>query len=200
MSRLRLGLPAAVVAVLAGLVIAAPASADAVIPFQNWQVGGTLGLAKLNQNVTLPAGSTFNGSADLTTGQISGDVNVPEFTSTVRIFGIPTKVRLQLEEAQPLQGTFSLGAGGAVTVNASTSAIIHIRQLGLGFLSVPTTCRTSAPVALPLNGSGSLSGLAFDGTTTIPPVTGCGLLGPTLSLLLSGPGNAYHLTVSPPAS
>ena len=41
--------------------------------------------------------------------------------------------------------------------------------------------------------------LAFDGTTTIPHLTGCGLLGPTLGTLLSGPGNAYHVTLAPPS-
>jgi hypothetical protein len=43
------------------------------------------------------------------------------------------------------------------------------------------------------------STLVFDGTTTIPRLTGCGLLGPTLGTLLSGPGNAYHVTLSQPA-
>ena len=70
----------------------------------------------------------------------------------------------------------------------------------LWLLSVPTTCRTANPIQLTLNYDGPLSyPLAFDGTTTIPSLTGCGLLGPTLGALLSGPGNAYHVTLAPPS-
>jgi hypothetical protein len=185
----------------AALVAAGPASADAVVPLQNYAVGGTLGLAKLGQNVTLPAGSAFNGSADITTGQLTGHVSVPTFTATIRVLGIPTQATLQLVEAQPAQGTFTLNADGTVTVDSSTSSTIYIRRLGLGLISVPSTCHTSAPVVLNLTSTGTLAGgFAFDGTTTIPPLTGCGPLGPTLSLLLSGPGNPYHITLAPPAS
>jgi hypothetical protein len=200
MNRPRLAGPTALVALLAALVVAAPASAaDVVLPFTNYKVGGTIGLANIGQNVTLPAGSTFNGSADITTGQLSGHVTVPEFTAPIKVLGIPTRATLRLVEAQPVQGRFSLGAGGTVTVKGSTSAVIQIRKLGLGILAVPTTCRTAAPVVLGLNTTGPISGLAFDGVTTVPWLTGCGPLGPTLSLLLSGPGNPYHLTLAPPS-
>ena len=33
----------------------------------------------------------------------------------------------------------------------------------------------------------------------LPALTGCGLLGPVLSLLLSGPGNPYSLSIAPRA-
>jgi hypothetical protein len=187
-----LGTVAALVAACAVSVPAASA-ADIVLPFTNYQVGGTLTLAKLHQSISLPPGSTFNGSANLTTQKITGHVSVPEFTSTLTILGIPTHVTTKLEEAQPLQGNLHL--------RANTSAILRIKKLRIGLLSVPTTCRTAAPIVLTTNYDGPLAfPLAFDGTTTIPPVTGCGLLSPTLGLLLSGPGNAYHLTLSPPAS
>jgi len=200
MTRFRPAVPAALVALLAALVVAAPASAaDVVLPFTNYKVGGTIGLAKLGQNVTLPAGSVFNGTADVTTGQLAGHVTVPEFTAPIKVLGIPTRATLRLVEAQPAQGTFSLGAGGTVTVRGSTSAVIQIRKLALGLLSVPTTCRTAAPVVLGLNTTGPISALTFDGVTTVPWLTGCGPLGPTLSILLSGPNNPYHLTLAPPS-
>lgn len=200
MSRMRSALSAVAILLCAALVAAGPAAADAVLPLQNYAVGGSLGLAKLRQNVNLPPGSTFNGSADITTGQLTGHVSIPTFTATIRVLGIPTQATLQLVEAQPAQGTFKINADGTITVASSTSSTIYIRRLGLGLISVPSTCRTSAPVVLTLNGTGTLAGgFAFDGTTTIPPLTGCGLLGPTLSLLLSGPGNPYHITLAPPA-
>ncbi len=200
MIRLRSILCAAVLGLCVGAAGAATASADVVVPLQNYTVGGTLGLAKLRQNVTLPAGSTFNGSADLTTGQLSGHVAIPTFTATIRVLGIPTQATLQFVEAQPAQGTFKINSDGTITVTSSASSTVYIRRLGLGLISIPSTCHTAAPVALTLDSTGTLTGgFTFNGTTTIPPLTGCGVLGPTLSLLMSGPGNPYHLTLTPPS-
>jgi hypothetical protein len=202
MSRARravLALAVALVATCAASVSAAQA-ADAILPFNNYQVGGNLTVKKLNQSITLPGGSTFNGSANLTQGTLSGHVSIPEFTSTIRVLGVPTQVTTKLEEAQPVQGTVKLDPDFTTHIRSTTSAILRIKKLRLGLLSVPTTCRTVSPIVLTLNYDGPFAfPLAFNGTTTIPPLTGCGLLGPTLGLLLSGPGNAYHVTLSPPA-
>lgn len=204
-NRIRLGLVACAACaftVFAGGVAQARA-ADLVVPFTNWQVGGSLTLAKLRQQVQFPAGSTFNGSADLTTGQLSGNVSVPPFTSTIRVLGIPTQVSEQIKQATPVTGTVALGSGGSVSVKSTTSDNIYLRSVGVGLIQIPTTCHTSSPVQLTLDYSGPLNltqGFAFAGATTIPPLSGCGLVGPTLSLLLSGPGNQYALTLKPPAS
>ncbi|MEA2330832.1 MAG: hypothetical protein QOH58_970 [Thermoleophilaceae bacterium] len=204
MSRLRraaLGTSAALLAVCAVSVPSA-AAADAIVPFTNYQVGGSLTVAKLHQEIHLPSGSTFNGAANLTTGQLSGNVFIPEFTSTVRVLGIPTRVTTKLEQAQPVQGTVALDpTDGSLSIRSSTSAILRITRMRLGLLSVPTTCRTAEPIVLALNYDGPLAtSFTFDGVTTIPRLTGCGLLGPTLGALMSGPGNAYHLTLEPPAA
>jgi hypothetical protein len=185
----------------AAAVLAVPSASaqDAVLPFDDYQVGGTLTVKKLDQSITLPPGSTFNGSANLTTHELQGDVFVPEFTSTIRVLGVPTRVTTKLEQAQPVRGTIALD-GANVSIRSTSSAILRIKKLRLGLLSVPTTCRTAEPVVLTLNYDGPLAfPLAFTGETTIPRLTGCGLLGPTLGTLLSGPGNAYRLTLSPPA-
>jgi hypothetical protein len=190
------------VALVAAAVVSVPAAsaADIVLPFTNYQVGGSLTVKKLNQSISLPAGSTFNGSANLTQGTLFGHVSIPEFTSTVRVLGVPTQVTTQLEEAQPVQGTIAVDPNFTIHIRSTTSAILHIKKLRLGLLGVPTTCRTAAPIQLTLNYDGPLAyPLAFDGTTTIPPLTGCGLLGPTLGALLSGPGNPYHVTLAPPS-
>jgi hypothetical protein len=189
------------VALVAACVISVPAvsAADVVLPFTNYKVGGSLTVKKLNQSITLPDGSTFNGSANLTTSQLSGHVFIPEFTSTIRVLGIPTQVTTKLDEAQPVQGTITVDPNFTIHIRSTTSAILRIKKLRLGLLSVPTTCRTSEPIQLTLNYDGPLSyPLNFNGTTTIPSLTGCGLLGPTLGTLLSGPGNAYHVTLGPP--
>jgi len=200
MSRARRAALGTATALLAACAISLPTAtaADIVLPFTNYQVGGSLTVKKLDQSITLPPGSTFNGAANLTTNRLTGDVFVPEFTSTIRVLGIPTKVTTQLEQVQPVDGTVALN-GANLSVRSTTSAILRIRKLRLGLLSVPTTCRTAEPIVLTMNYDGPLAfPLAFDGATTIPKLTGCGLLGPTLGTLLSGPGNTYHLTLAPP--
>jgi hypothetical protein len=202
MSRARRAVLALAVALAATCAISVPtaSAADVVLPFENYQVGGSLTVKKLNQSITLPAGSTFNGSANLTQGTLSGHVSIPEFTSTIRVLGIPTRVTTKLDEVQPVQGTVKVDPDFTTHIRSTTTAILRIKKLRIGLLSVPTTCRTASPIKLTLNYDGPFAfPIAFDGTTTIPPLTGCGLLGPTLGLLLSGPGNAYHVTLSPPS-
>jgi hypothetical protein len=201
MSRVRSAVLGVAAALIAAAVVAVPAaSADVVLPFTNYKVGGSLTVKKLNQSITLPAGSTFNGSANLTTSELSGNVFIPEFTSTIRVLGVPTQVTTKLDEAQPVRGTITVDPNFTIHIRSTTSAILRIKKLRLGLLGVPTTCRTAEPIVLTLNYDGPLAfPLAFDGTTTIPHLTGCGLLGPTLGVLLSGPGNAYHVTLAPPS-
>jgi hypothetical protein len=185
-------------AAAAALIAPSAAAQDVVLPFTNYQVGGTLTVKKLDQSISLPPGSTFNGTANLTTQRLQGDVFVPEFTSTIRVLGIATRVTTQLQQVQPVGGTIALN-GANVSIHATNTAILRVKKLRLGLLGVPTTCRTAEPIVLQLDYEGPLAfPLAFDGETTIPRLTGCGLLGPTLGSLLSGPGNAYHLTLSPP--
>jgi hypothetical protein len=202
MSRVRRAVLGTAVALLAAAVVSVPAAsaADFVLPFTNYKVGGSLTVKKLNQSITLPEGSTFNGSANLTTSQLSGNVFIPEFTSTIKVLGIPTQVTTKLDQAQPVQGTIKVDPNFTIHIRSTTSAILRIKKLRLGLLGVPTTCRTAEPIVLTLNYDGPLAyPIAFDGATTIPHLTGCGLLGPTLGTLLSGPGNAYHITLAPPS-
>ena len=66
---------------------AAPAAKAAEIPFTGWTVKGNLTVAKLNQNVTLPPGSTFDGVLETTTQQLTGHVAVPQFTTRFTVLG-----------------------------------------------------------------------------------------------------------------
>jgi hypothetical protein len=202
MSRARRAVLALAVTLVAACAVSAStaSAADIVLPFNNYQVGGSLTIKKLNQSITLPAGSTFNGSANLTQQTLSGHVSIPTFTSTIRVLGIPTHVTTQLVEQQPVQGSVKLDPDFTTHIRSTTTATLYIRALRIGLLSVPTTCRTVSPILLTLNYDGPFAfPINFNGTTTIPPLVGCGLLGPTLGTLLSGPGNAYHVTLSPPA-
>jgi hypothetical protein len=202
MSRVRRAVLGFAVGMLAAAAVSVPAAsaADVVLPFTNYKVAGSLTVKKLNQSITLPSGSTFNGWANLTQQTLIGNVFIPEFTSTIKVLGVPTNVTTKLEQVQPVQGSVTVDSDFTVHIRSTQTALLRIKKLRLGLLSVPTTCRTADPIKLTLNYDGPLVyPLAFDGTTTIPRLTGCGLLGPTLGTLLSGPGNPYHITLAPPS-
>ncbi len=183
-------------------VAAAPASAQS-LPFTNWQLGGSLTVKKLHQSISIPDGSTFNGSLDLATGNLTGDVSVPTSTQTVRVLGIPTEITTDLVETGPSTGHVTI-SGSDATIDATASAILYIRQIKvLGIPLRSRTCRTASPIVLPLHYSGPLdltNGFTFTGTTTLPRLTGCGLLDGPLTLLMSGPDNPFTITLRPPAS
>jgi hypothetical protein len=190
MSRVRRAVLGTAVALLAAAVVSVPAAsaADVVLPFSNYKVGGSLTVKKLNQSIALPPGSTFNGWANITQQTLIGNVFVPEFTSTIKVLGVPTQVTTKLEQVQPVQGSVTVDSNFNVHIRSTNTALLRIKKLRL------------EPLVLALNYDGPLVyPLAFDGTTTIPRLTGCGLLGPTLGTLLSGPGNAYHITLAPPS-
>lgn len=207
MARLRNRIAVLVVSLLALTAIATPAAqaADLIIPFNHWKVSGTLGVKKLNQNIPLPAGSDFTGQANLTTTQLSGHTTIPDFDATIKVLGIPTKVSLSITEATPTTGTVKFANETTLVTDATTSATMRIKKLGLGLLSIPpgANCRTSSPVVLPLHNESPFpldvtKGLTFTGTYTIPNLTGCGLLTPTLNLLMAGPNNPFALNMKPP--
>ncbi len=208
MRKLKTRLSALVLSVFAIALIAAPAaqSADAVLPFDNWKVSGTLGLKKLHQSIQLPATSTFSGEANLTQGTISGHTTIPDFTTPVKLLGlVPTQVALSIKETSPTAGTLHFDENANSIVDASTAADVRIRKLSLLGLSVPpgANCHTSSPVVLPLQGSAPLTelgtdGITFTGTYNLPRLTGCGLLTPTLNLLMAGPNNPFTLGLKPP--
>ncbi len=199
-------LTVAVATMAVGLGAASAASAaDFVVPFNNWAVSGSLTIAKLHQSATLPPGGTFNGSADLTTGTLTGDVSIPQFTTQLTVLGVPVDATLQFVEAKPASGTVAVSSGTA-TINATASAFVKLTRLSSPFLPVlnlaGNSCQTSSPVVLPLNYSGPLSlttGFTFNGTTTIPPLEHCGLATPLLNLLMAGPNNPFTVTIAPPA-
>jgi hypothetical protein len=196
----------AVVTAAAMLGVVSAASA-AIFPFTNWTTSGSLTIAKLRQKVNLPPGSTFNGSLDTSTGQLTGHVSVPQFTARLSVLGVPVDATLQFIEARPVSGTVTLGSPNS-TVNATASAIIRITRLDSPLLPLLNlageNCHTSSPVVLPLKASAPTSalltsGVTFSGTTTIPPLEGCGLSTLLLNTLMAGPGNPFNVTIAPPA-
>lgn len=134
-----------------------------------------------------------------------GTTNIPPIVMTMNILGIPITSRATFTPTGPLTGTVSLSPAGVLTIAGGTSANLTLVSTSIGPLAIPIGCHTSKPVALSENESVALgqltsASLSTSGTTTFPSLTGCGIIGPLLSLLFSGPGNPYTLTTTPPAS
>jgi hypothetical protein len=195
----------ATLAVALVLLVAAPAASAAPFNFTNWDLTGSLTLAKLKQSIAFPAGSKFNGSLELTNGALTGHVTVPQFTSRLKVLGLPVDATIQFVEAQPTSSQVTFGSPD-ITIDATTSATLKIRRLSSPLLQlnlVGNQCQTSAPVVLPLHYVGPptlFTGFTFTGTTTIPRLTHCGLATPLLNQLMAGSGNAFTATIAPPAT
>jgi len=204
-------------------VAATPASAGDFQPtIPDWVVSGSLTAKKLNQPVTLPPGSTFNGTADLELGQtisgtLTGTVSVPPFTTTLTILGVPATVGVTFTQVGKPNGTVNSTSPancaeapewGCLAVSIPTEADVGITAVGLLGAKVPTHCETSEPITLPLSENLTLlellgePGPRFTGVATIPSMTCSGLdgilLGPALTAAMSGPDNAYAIDITPP--
>jgi hypothetical protein len=219
----RIALLAASLAAFVGMsVAAAPASAAFQPTIPGWVVTGSLTPKKLNEPVTLPPGSTFNGTADLElaetiSGTMTGTVSVPPFNATLRILGVPTTVGVTFTQVSKALGTVNstlpadcAGAPewGCLALSFPTKANVGITALGILGANVPTHCETSEPITLPLKENLTLlellgePGPHFAGVATIPSITCGGLdglvLGPALTAAMSGPDNAYDISIAPP--
>lgn len=185
---------------------APPLGGDFAVTLDEWVLDGTLHLATLAQDVTLPEGSTFSAEANLTTEELTGDLAVPDFDSPINFLGfLPLTARVALEPAGTT-GSVALGTDGRLSIEGTARATIVVEQLSL--LGIPMTaapCRTATPVEFGLSFDGPVSALGsgrltFDGAATIPAITGCeqDFIGAFVGIFLPGAGNEFTFTVSPP--
>ncbi len=179
-----------------------PSGGNFVVSLSNWNLGGSMTLATMqNQVVTLPATSTFKSDADITARALKNSVmTVPDFTATLKVLGLNTKVGLRITQVGDLAGSVTLDNGGQLHIHGQ--AKVNISITSLNGIKVGS-CTTETPVGLPLDFDGPVSamgsgGLVFTGTTTFPKIKGC-LTSSIISSLMSGPGQAYKFTVTPPA-
>jgi hypothetical protein len=206
-------LGATLAAVGAMFVATTSASAAFTLHFTNYTVSGFLKPKLLNEPVTLPPGSTFNGSASLEvveignfTGTITGDVFVPPFTASLRVLGlIPTEVGVTFKQIGKPAGTIATtarsncsgpenvgpGSNICVALNVPTKAVLGITLKSVSVLEPPRDkCETAEPVTFPLKTTATLSeliskGLNFKGEATIPPIRCEGLEGIVMGLTLT---------------
>jgi hypothetical protein len=180
--------------------------------FKNWVLSGALHDRKLNQAITLPEGSRFNGMAsiDLETmaGPLSGTISVPAFNTPVKIFGFPATIAMELTQAGAIEGSIQASKSivGDFSLSLPLKANLGFSSIMIFGLNIPTKCLTAEPLAFNLLDTLSLEelvseGARFMGTTKFPTVkcegTSGALDSSVLSSLFSGPNNPYSITIAP---
>ncbi|MFC7530807.1 hypothetical protein [Actinoplanes sp. GCM10030250] len=182
----------------ATIAVAAPAQAAPInIDFN--KVTGTTHLAKPNVDVTVPT-SSVKTQIDLDTNTVTGSANLSDLTAKLKLanlIGVTSTVKIV--PVGGLTGTIDLGASKLSTTTTFTLQVVDVHQDAAPKLNlVKSSCRTVRPSTLTLNNTTPVElfkPITMVGTYTIPRFTGCGLLTPLLSLLLSGPNNTMTLTL-----
>jgi pimeloyl-ACP methyl ester carboxylesterase len=177
-----------------------PNKGNFVVSLKSWPLTANVGLKTLAQTVYLPTTSTFTADTDITAQRLTGSLSVPDFKQSIKILGIGSQVGMKITPVGDASGTVTLDNAGQLHVHGLAQADITITSLS----GLPIgECKTVTPVQFPINFDGPVSSLGngnltFTGTTTFPQLKGCGVSA-ILSAVMSGPGQTYSFTVSPPA-
>jgi hypothetical protein len=179
-----------------------PGGGNFVVSLDDWPLQATIQLDTLDQEVALPSTASFSADTDMTAGTLDGTLNVPEFLTKLNIV-LPLDVKLSVVPAGRTTGSANLDNNGQLSVHGQANADITIKSAGFGWLQIPFGCSTESSVAFPIDFDGPISSLgngnfSFGGETTFPSMKNCGLFNGMFTLLMSGPGQEYSFTVSPP--
>jgi hypothetical protein len=177
-----------------------PGGGNFVVTLNQWPLTASVSLKTLGQTVDMPSTSTFTADTDITAQTLKGGLSIPDFTTTIKVLGIPTKVGLKVTPAGDTTGTASLDTTGQLHIHGMAKAYISVTSLAGVNVG---ECKTTSPVEFPLDFDGPVSalgsgGVNFSGTTTFPTLKGC-IVSSILSGLMSGSGQGYSFSVAPPA-
>lgn len=197
--RTRLTVLTSVVALaLAAASFSAAPSGAAGIPI-HWQVNASTHIKSLNMDVQIPAG-TFDGEVDLATSSLTGNLNLPPASQTIKLFGMPiATTTFAMSQNGPITGHIDL-ATMTVTVNSSFNFAITKATTPFlpGLNLVGKSCRGTQPINVSMSGPVNLTGASsFSAEYTLPKLTGCGLATPLLNLIVPGGGNTFSATFAP---
>ena len=174
---------------------------DFLFSLKNWTLNGTIHLATLMQDVTLPAKSTMSAVTNMTKNTITGTLSIPDFASTINVL-LPLSVAMTIESAAPMTGTASLDNSGNLHINGHMLVNLYINSIDI---LVPLSLKTKTPIDFPIVFDGPVSSLGdgsltFKGTTTFPDmVNDWAIINTVFTALMSGPGQKFTFTVTPPA-
>jgi hypothetical protein len=164
----------------------------------NWSVKASTHLKTLNETVRVPKGS-FNGSVNLVTGKLTGQLHLPPASSNVKLAGVSlATATFKMVPTKAITGMVDLK-----TFHVSTKSVFNIEITSLEVGSIPVNlvgdhCATAAPVTLKLGGTASLTKPStFSGHYAIPDFANCEALTAVINAVISGPGNSFTATFSP---
>lgn len=180
-------------------VAAAPGAGAASYDF-NWDIYASTHIAKSGMNVTVPKG-TFVGSADLATGNLTGQMNLPPAKVTLSALGLVplAEATFEMKSLQPVTGhvdltTFAFSSTATFAIKISKVTPPGASDINL----VGDDCTTATPITVSMSGVASPTAAStFTGTYTIPEFQNCQALTELLTQLMSGPGNTFTATVGP---
>jgi pimeloyl-ACP methyl ester carboxylesterase len=182
-----------------------PMLGDLIIPLPAWQLGGTVTEKKSGISIEIPKGSTLTAQGDVTKETLSAELSIAPINQTIKVLGLPVTVKGSLTPTEKVfHGTVSLSESGVLSQNAEGAANMKVASAGIGLLSLPVGCTTKQPIKLPLSITEPVNaletgGFAINTEVTVPEFGGCGIFGPVLSSLMSGPENPIRITATPPA-
>jgi hypothetical protein len=169
---------------------APPASAAPITLDWTADIDSTIG-GLINKTVEFPEGS-FAGQVDLSTGAMTGDIELPTATLNFNAFGlIPVQTDIKVVPEGPVTGTVDI-ATMQVTATMSFDIVIpRFRLIGVGVLNPDAECRTVDPVQATLSGTldSSLGAASLTGTYAIGNFQGCGFFGSFINLFTVNPDN-----------
>lgn len=183
--------------------------------YKNWVLAGSIKDKPLGETISLPKGSTFNGTGEVNTetgvGSVKGALSVPPFSTPVKLFGLlPVTFGMTLTQVGPLEGLVS-GTETSMSeplLTLPAKLDLGVTSVSLFGLKIPTSCATERPLSLKLTDALTHQellheGWHFSGTVGLPQFTCEGgflpkLFALVLTLTLSGPENSYAISVTAP--
>ncbi|GAB2694708.1 hypothetical protein [Thalassiella azotivora] len=198
----RLGAAAVAAAAVAGTTLATAPAAQAEPVHLEWnQVTGETILVKPDPDlaVQIPT-SRFVADVDLATGELQGELTVPDLTVKTHILGfVPVTAVVKLKSVDATTGTVDLANDRITSTSRFEMQVTRVSQDWIPSLNlVKSGCRTAEASEATLTnttpidifGETTLSG-QFD----VSGFTGCGLLTPVLTRMMSGAGNTLTITL-----
>lgn len=177
---------------------AAPSGAASTLPI-HWKVNASTHIKSLNMDVAIPEGN-FDSEVDIVTGELTGSLNLPAASKTIKLFGLPiATTTFAMTQNGPITGHVDF-ATMTVTVNSSFN--FAIKSAALSFLPkvnlVGKSCRGTKPINVSMSGPIDLTGeQTFSADYALPKLTGCGLATSLMNLIIPGGGNTFTATFAP---
>jgi dienelactone hydrolase len=177
-----------------------PGGGNFVVTLKQWKLDASVSLKTLGQTITLPADATLTAETDITAKTLKGQLSIPPFKTSIKLLGLPVSIGLKITPAADVSGSSSVDTDGWLHVHGSAPVDITVSSvLGIPF----GECKTVSSVVFPIDFDGPISSLGngkltFAGNVAFPQIKGCAISA-ILSTLMSGNGQTFKFTASPPA-